>query len=127
MLYKHKAVKLKYKKSNQRRNTMRSIKIGDKLKKLRLSKNLTTQQVADKVNISQSYISRFENDKAIPDVDMLNRILIVLDSDLASFFSENMKLPSDIVELLNTVKTLSPEARIKLNEFLNTVIENEKT
>lgn len=105
---------------------MKTIKIGNKLKNLRLSKNLTTQQVADKVNVSQSYISRFENDKAIPDVDMLNRILIALDSDLATFFCENMKLPADILELLDTVKTLSPEARKMLNEFLNTVIKDEK-
>src|SRR5690625_4788078 len=104
---------------------MKTIKIGSKLRELRLSRGLTTQELADKVSVSQSYISRFENDKAIPDIDMLNRILIALDSDLASFFSENMNMPADLVKLLNTIKTLNPDVRIKLNEFLNLIIKSE--
>ena len=104
---------------------MKTIKIGSKLRELRLSRGLTTQELADKVSVSQSYISRFENDKAIPDIDMLNRILIALDSDLASFFSENMNMPADLVKLLNTIKTLNPDVRIKLNEFLNLMMKDE--
>lgn len=64
-----------------------SNKIGSQLKALRKAKNLTTQELADKVSISQSYISRFENNRAIPDIDMLERILMALGSDLSSFFS----------------------------------------
>lgn len=96
-----------------------SNKIGNQLKMLRKSKGLTTQQLANDVNVSQSYISRFENSRAIPDIDMLERLLKALDSDLASFFSSDLQdVPEDLILLMNTVKTLSPEARIKLNEFL---------
>lgn len=102
---------------------MKTIKIGHKLKELRQSKNLTTQQLADRVNVSQSYISRFENNRAIPDVDMLQRILHALGSDLSTFFSSDLDTPPDLIELIDTIKTLSPEARIKLNEFLMIVKE----
>lgn len=96
-----------------------SNKIGSRLKMLRKSKGLTTQQLANVVNVSQSYISRFENSRAIPDIDMLERILTALNSDLASFFSDDLQdVPEDLILLMDTVKTLRPEARVKLNEFL---------
>src|SRR5690606_24073621 len=96
--------------------------IGQKLRALRKAKNLTTQELADKVNVSQSYISRFENGRAIPDIDMLERILQALDTNLSSFFSTDLEnIPEDLIQLIDTVKTLSPEARIKLNEFLKLV------
>lgn len=96
-----------------------SNKIGSQLKAIRKIKKLTTQELADKVNVSQSYISRFENGRAIPDIDMLERILEALGTDLPSFFSSDLEeVPEDLILLMDTVKTLSPEARIKLNEFL---------
>lgn len=96
-----------------------SNKIGIQLKALRKAKGFTTQELADMVNVSQSYISRFENNRAIPDIDMLERILNALSSDLSTFFSSDLQdVPIDLIQLIDTVKTLSPEARLKLNEFL---------
>lgn len=104
---------------------MTSKEIGNRLRELRNYKNLTTHELADMVNVSQSYISRFENSRAIPDVDMLERILIALDTDLSTFFSTELQdVPTDLTQLIDTVKTLKPEARIKLNEFLKLMQEN---
>ena len=101
---------------------MNELKIGDRLRALRTIKNLTTQQLADRINFSQSYISQFENNRAIPDIDMLERILNALGTDLSTFFSSEFQdMPDDLIQLIATVKTLSPEARIKLNEFLEIV------
>lgn len=90
---------------------------GEKLKKLRKSKGLTTQQVADLINVSQSYISRFENNKAIPDVDMLQKILEVLGSNISDFYNPN-ELPPDLIQLMETAKKLSVEDRKLLNQFI---------
>ncbi|MFA1820134.1 helix-turn-helix domain-containing protein [Virgibacillus oceani] len=95
-----------------------SNRIGNQLKAYRKSKKMTTQEVADKVSISQSYISRFENGRAIPDIDLLERILAALGTDLSTFFAGDEDLPEDLIQLIDTLKTLSPEARRKLNEFL---------
>lgn len=93
--------------------------IGEKLRILRNTKGYTTQQLADKVSVSQSYISRFENGRAIPDIDMLEKILHALETNLSIFFSEDYQdMSEDLLQLLETLKTLSPEARFKLNEFL---------
>lgn len=99
--------------------------IGNLLRSLRKNNELTTQELADRVNVSQSYISRFENNRAIPDVDMLEKILNALNTDLPTFFNAlEDDIPNDLINLIKTVKTLSPEARIKLNEFL-LIIKNQ--
>jgi len=98
---------------------------GEKIRTLRQAQGLTTQQLANKVAVSQSYISRFENNRAVPDIALLDEILTALNSDLASFFAqENETLSVDLLQLIETVKTLTPEARIKLNEFLQ-LVRNE--
>lgn len=100
--------------------------IGARLRALRKAKGFTTQEIADKVNVSQSYISRFENGRAIPNIDMLESILQALDTNLSTFFSEDLQEDSeDLIQLIDTVKTLSPEARVKLNEFLQIMKENK--
>lgn len=99
--------------------------LGKKLKTLRIARGLTSQQLADKVAISQSYISRFENNRAVPDVALLEDILKALNSDLSTFFATEEALPADLLQLIETIKTLSPEARIKLNAFLQ-VIQTDK-
>lgn len=94
---------------------------GEKLKKLRKSKGLTTQQVADLVNVSQSYISRFENNRAVPDVDMLQQILKSLDSNIADFYSDGEQLPPDLLQLLETAKVLTGEERKALIQLIKTM------
>lgn len=101
---------------------MMGVNLGERLRNLRISRNLTTQQLADKVAVSQSYISRFENNRAIPDVDLLDKILAALDSNLASFFENEEEVKSvQFLQLIETIKTLTPEAQVKLNEFLQLV------
>ncbi|SFL47257.1 Helix-turn-helix domain-containing protein [Gracilibacillus orientalis] len=106
---------------------MDKLNIGKQLRSLRKSLNLTTQEVANRVNISQSYISRFENNRSVPDVDMLSKILKALGTDMASFFSyaeDNQSIPEDLAQLIEMSKQLTPEERIKLTEFLNVLKRN---
>ncbi len=44
------------------------MKIGDKLKKARLDKNLTQEEVAEKIFVSRQSISNWENNKTYPDI-----------------------------------------------------------
>ncbi|HLS22635.1 MAG TPA: helix-turn-helix transcriptional regulator [Pseudogracilibacillus sp.] len=100
--------------------------LGEKLRTLRKARGLTTQQLADKVAVSQSYISRFENNRAIPDVALLEDILHALNCDLATFFAQEDDMFSvDFIQLIETIKDLSPEARTKLNEFLQLITEEK--
>lgn len=44
---------------------------GKRLKELRESKNISQEMVAEELNISRQAISRWENDKAFPDIENL--------------------------------------------------------
>lgn len=44
------------------------MKIGDKLKKARMDKNLTQEEVAEKIFVSRQSISNWENNKTYPDI-----------------------------------------------------------
>lgn len=44
------------------------MKIGDKLKKARMDKNLTQEEVAEKIFVSRQSISNWENNRTYPDI-----------------------------------------------------------
>ncbi|MCT4507906.1 MAG: helix-turn-helix domain-containing protein [Tepidibacter sp.] len=88
---------------------MKSLNLGDKLKQLRTNKGLTTKQVAEKIGFSQSYISRFENNKAVPDIEILASILDIYDVTLSNFFNDgtsSIPLTNDLRELVDSAKDL---------------------
>lgn len=65
------------------------MKIGKKLKHLRIKHNLTMQELADRCDLSKGFISQLEHDFSSPSIDTLITILEVYDLNLADFFSEN--------------------------------------
>lgn len=91
---------------------------GEALKQLRKNRGLTTTELAEKVAVSQSYISRFENNKAVPDVEMLGKILEALDSNLATFFYNEKESSVDLQELQSILDKLSEEERKALIHYL---------
>lgn len=80
------------------------MKIGEKLRRLRLRKNLTQEELADRCELSKGFISQVERDLASPSIATLTDMLECLGSDLKTFFSEseeNEKIvfsPSDMFE-----------------------------
>ncbi len=47
---------------------------SDKLKKLRLSKNLTQDQLAKLIYVSRSAVAKWEQNRGFPNIDALQRI-----------------------------------------------------
>ena len=83
---------------------------GNKLRELRNSKGLSGRKLADAINVSQAYISKFESGKAIPDINMLGAILKVLGTDISTFFSSDEEsLPLDLHEFIKTYRSFSAE------------------
>lgn len=53
-----------------------------------------------------------------PDIEMLENLFKAFNSNLSSFFVLKLEeLPNNLIQSMNTVKTLSPEVQRKLNEF----------
>lgn len=65
------------------------MKIGQKLKELRVMKNLTQEELADRAELSKGFISQLERDLTSPSIATLLDILQVLGTDLPEFFQES--------------------------------------
>lgn len=50
------------------------MELGDIVRKLRLQRNMTIRDLADKTNLSYAYISQIENGKRTPTVETLNKL-----------------------------------------------------
>ena len=62
--------------------------IGEKLRRLRLQRNLTQEEMADRCELSKGFISQVERDLASPSIATLTDMLECLGSNLKEFFSE---------------------------------------
>lgn len=62
--------------------------LGKKLKALRAEHNLSQPELAEKVGIEQSYLSKLENDKSIPSNDIFNQLLGAFNLSVAEFVSD---------------------------------------
>ncbi len=67
-------------------------RIGEKLKALRLQHNLTTRQLAQELNISNSQISRIENGLRQPDGDLLIKMSDFFNVPLDNLMRDNLDL-----------------------------------
>lgn len=85
-------------------------KIGSFIRELRKENNMTQEQLAEKMGVTDKSISRWENGRTMPDISMLS----ILANEL------NCTIP----ELLNGRK-MTKEELIELKETINNLIEYE--
>ncbi|MDR1044434.1 MAG: XRE family transcriptional regulator [Candidatus Adiutrix sp.] len=67
-----------------------SLRIGSVLKKLRLEKGLTLQQLADMASVTAAYISKLENEKVSPSIQTLHKIAEALKVSIIEFFENDL-------------------------------------
>jgi transcriptional regulator with XRE-family HTH domain len=72
--------------------------LGKKLKALRAEHSLSQPELAEKIGIEQSYLSKLENDKSIPSNEIFNNILTAFGLTLEQFVSE-IKRNEELVRL----------------------------
>lgn len=97
------------------------MKIGNKIKALRVLKGLTQEELADRAELSKGFISQLERDLTSPSIATLVDILQVLGTDLNNFFSDE---PDEQIvfkdqdyfekvdnELHNTIEWIIPNAQ----------------
>ena len=64
------------------------MKIGEKIKELRLKHHLTQEELAGRVELSKGFISQIERDLTSPSIATLIDILQCLGTDLKEFFTD---------------------------------------
>ncbi len=64
------------------------MKIGHKIKTLRIAKSLTQEELADRAELSKGFISQLERDLTSPSIATLTDILQCLGTTLKDFFND---------------------------------------
>jgi len=109
--------------------------VGQRIRQLRKSRHLTQADLASRIGITQSDLSRMESGEYKVGLDTLFRILQVFELSMSRFFEENSpaeatevteetekeSLPEskqERVELLRDFTELSEESRREVREFI---------
>ena len=107
--------------------------IGKKLKELRVQKDLTQEELADRTELSKGFISQLENNNTSPSISTLTDILQCLGTDLSDFFSEPPEeqivfKDSDFfikedAELGNSIEWIIPNAQKNMMEPIRVTLK----
>lgn len=66
------------------------MEIGEKIKRLRVEKKLTQEELGNRCDLSKGFISQLENDLTSPSIATLIDILDILGTNLKEFFSDDV-------------------------------------
>ena len=89
------------------------INIGENLKKMRLSKDLTQEQLAEVFGVSPQAISRWENNTAYPDITILPGIAIFYETTIDSIIGmDDIRKTESINKIHNDVHILMRENKV---------------
>lgn len=65
-------------------------KLGNKVRKLREEKSFAIEQLANISNVDRNYISDIEKGKRNVSIEIIEKIVTALDTDLADFFNDQV-------------------------------------
>lgn len=88
--------------------------VGRKIRQLRRQRKLTQVELAEKIGIHQSDLSRMEQGEYKVGLDTLIRILQTFDLSIGEFFEE----PARESNVLEHFKALSPSAQKEVESFI---------
>ncbi len=88
--------------------------VGRKIRQLRRQRKLTQVELAERIGIHQSDLSRMEQGEYKVGLDTLLKILRTFDLTIGDFFDESNRSES----MLDKYKTLSPTAQKEVESFI---------
>ena len=72
-------------------NTMAKETFGQRLSRIRKEKGFTQNEIADKVGVTSQAVSKWENDLASPDIDILLKLSEILDKSVDELLGKETK------------------------------------
>ncbi|HHU32580.1 MAG: helix-turn-helix domain-containing protein [Zhaonellaceae bacterium] len=93
------------------------MKIGAKIKQLRIANKLTLKELAANTNLSISFLSRLENEKTEPTMDDLRKIAAALHTSIINLFPNEFDEEIRIVRSWERKKILQPSLKGEPSEL----------
>lgn len=103
--------------TEREKKKMDLVKIGAFLKELRKEKNITQEELADKMGVSRRTVSRWETGSNMPDMDILIDISDFYDVDLREILDgerKDLKMDNETKETVLKVAEVSNEEKAKI-------------
>lgn len=82
--------------------------IGKKLRQLRIEKEMTLKDLANKVNLTTSHISQIENNKTVPSIPTLMELAKALDVSIIEFFADELLKEPKVMNKREWTNVLMP-------------------
>ena len=93
---------------------------GDLIKKTRIDKKMTQQELADSVGISYSYMCKVEKGKNVPSMETMDKIIKALDVPSNTFtFDKNGKIADFMREELDQFMESQTDVIFELVKFID--------
>ncbi len=91
------------------------MKIGERLRNLRIASDLTQEELAERADLTKGFISQLERDQTSISVDSLLNILQVLNIKITDFFTEE---PEEAIVFQKDQRTSLDEDGVRAFELL---------
>ena len=90
------------------------MKIGERLKRLRMINSLTQEELASRADLTKGFISQLENDATSPSIATLKDILDVFGVSMQEFFTDTADVESVVYGKDVRVQATDDDDRIKV-------------
>lgn len=97
--------------------------IGEKIRSIRKSKNLTIVELSEQINVTSGYISQIERDLISPSLQVLKRLSEALDVPLSLLFTEENKGNVITIQQSDRTKVKFGNINVEL-EYITPILKN---
>ena len=98
-------------------------RIGQTIKLMRRLRGYTQEQLGEKIGVTASSISQFERGEASPKLDVLEKIIDVLEADANLFFSRKTVTLSDTdMRIISVFSSLSKKQRASIADSMELLV-----
>ncbi|MET3038050.1 helix-turn-helix domain-containing protein [Chryseobacterium sp. NRRL B-14859] len=100
--------------------------LGTKVRKYREAKNWSQDDLALRLDVTQSAISNIESDKSIPNSLLLNRIAKELDIDMNQLFEEKFTNYNQIEKIEGGINLVNGTVNMHSPEIIESILKNQE-
>lgn len=105
--------------------------IGEKIKQIRKDKNLSQQDVADKISMHRVQYTRLETGKSEPTVSTLEKVAQALEVDITDFFKADTSYDvttydKSLVDKVRMIDELEDSQKKSIFNIIDMAIANKK-
>lgn len=105
--------------------------VAEQIRNIRKAKNLSQQEVAEKIGIDRAQYSRVETGKSEPTITSLEKIAKALEVDIIDFFKSTNSYDvnsydSSLIEKVKLIDGLNEEQKKSIFNIIDTAVANKR-